>query len=154
MVSDTASDHVRIVEVGPRDGLQNVARTISTPTKLELIKRLQQTGLQSIEVTSIVSARAIPQLADCKTVLSDPSIQDLLKNNRIRAPVLIPNVKGLDIALAHSVREVAVFVSASEGFSRANINCSVQQGLDRARAVAQKALQNQQVVRGYVNAFF
>lgn len=150
---DVTSDYVRIVEVGPRDGLQNVMATIPTSTKLDLIKRLHKTGLTCIELTSIVSPRAIPQLADCRTILSDPHIHEITKNDHFRAPVLIPNLKGLDIALTYPVREVAVFVSASEGFSRANINCSVQQGLDRAKAVAQKALQNQRVVRGYVSDF-
>lgn len=149
MTPNTNMDKVRIVEVGPRDGLQNVKTSIPTPTKIELIKRLQQTGLQSVEITSVVSPRAIPQLSDCTTVLSNAHIQRVLQNGQIRAPVLIPNLKGLEIALQHGVREVAVFVSASEGFSRANINCSVQEGLDRAKAVAERARENNLAVRGY-----
>lgn len=152
MASNFDPEFVRIVEVGPRDGLQNIKATVATSTKLELIKRLHQTGLPSIEITSIVSAKAVPQLSDCQTVLSDPNIQSLLNDSRIRAPVLIPNERGLKIALAHGVKEVAVFISASEGFSRANINCSVQQGLERARLVAQNARQNQLSIRGYVIA--
>lgn len=154
MTPNKNMDKVRIVEVGPRDGLQNVKTSIPTATKIELIKRLQQTGLQSVEITSVVSPRAIPQLSDCRTVLSNAHIQRVLQNGQIRAPVLIPNLKGLEIALQHGVREVAVFVSASEGFSRANINCSVQEGLDRARAVAERARENKLAVRGYVSCIF
>lgn len=142
------SASVRIVEVGPRDGLQNIKTIVPLPTKLELIKRLQSVGLQTIEITSVVSPRAIPQLSDCRTLLSDPGVQALFRDDRIRAPVLIPNLKGLDTALKQNVREVAVFVSASEGFSRANINCSVQQGLDRAKEVAATARKNGLAVRG------
>lgn len=143
-------DEIRIVEVGPRDGLQNVKSTVPTAIKIELINRLQSAGLRSIEVTSCVSPRAIPQLADNAAVLSHPDIQNLLVigHRCVRAPVLVPNVTGLEIALKYHVKEVAVFVSASEGFSKANINCSVQQGLDRARAVADIAAAKQIAVRG------
>lgn len=150
MTSRRDTGDIRIVEVGPRDGLQNVKSTVPTAIKIELIDRLQRAGLRSIEITSCVSPRAIPQLADNAAVLSHPNIQKLLVNShgRVRAPVLVPNVKGLDTALKYHVKEVAVFVSASEGFSKANINCSVQQGLDRARAVAEIAAANQIAVRG------
>lgn len=139
---------VRIVEVGPRDGLQNVKPSIPSSTKLALIKRLHDAGLQQIEVTSIVSPRAVPQLADCETILANTGVQKLLSSPHLRTPVLIPNLKGLHVALRHNVRGVAVFVSASEGFSRANIRCSVQEGLNRARAVAEKARANGLEVRG------
>lgn len=142
---------VRIVEVGPRDGLQNIDTTVPLSTKLELIKKLHHTGLNTIELTSVVSPRAIPQLADCQALLSDTGIQRLLEDKRLRLPVLIPNLKGLQIAIQHHVQEIAVFVSASEGFSRANINCSVQQGLDRAKEVAKRAQNHGIAVRGYVN---
>lgn len=141
---------VRIVEVGPRDGLQNVKPSIPSSTKLALIKRLHDTGLQSIEITSVVSPRAVPQLADCRTILADSHVQKLLADAHLQTPVLIPNLKGLDVALNHNVREVAVFVSAAEGFSRANIKCSVQEGLNRARQVAEKARASGLDVRGYV----
>ncbi|KAL6245499.1 putative secondary metabolism biosynthetic enzyme [Rhinocladiella similis] len=147
---------VRIVEVGPRDGLQNVKRTIPLATKLELISRLRQTGLRTIEVTSVVSPRAIPQLADCRAVLADRGIQKLIqeRDSSLRLPVLIPNLKGLEIALHNGVREVAVFVSATEGFSKANINATVDQGLARARQVAEKATSAGLAVRGYVSCIF
>lgn len=147
-------DRVRIVEVGPRDGLQNVKTTIPTPTKLELIRRLRDTGLTTIEVTSVVSPRAIPQLADCRTVLSDEGVKALVRTDALRMPVLIPNVKGLQIAREHGVREIAVFVSATEGFSRANINATVAQGLERARLVARQAVQAGIAVRGYISCIF
>ena len=153
--SSTASaSAVRIVEVGPRDGLQNIKTTVPTATKLELISRLRQTGLRTIEITAVVSPKAIPQLADCRQLLADNGIQAFLSDESSRVPVLIPNLKGLEIALEHGVREVAVFVSASEGFSKANINASVADGLARARQVAEKAIVAGIAVRGYVSCIF
>ncbi|KAH8431060.1 hydroxymethylglutaryl-CoA lyase [Aspergillus melleus] len=148
------SSSVRIVEVGPRDGLQNIKETIKTKTKLELIHRLQKCGLQTIELTSFVSPRAVPQLADAQEVVSDGKIQDWLKDPNIRLPVLVPNEKGLDNAFKNKVKEVAVFVSATEGFSKANIKCSVEEGLEKARAVAKKAAKTGVAVRGYVSCIF
>ena len=145
---------VRIVEVGPRDGLQNVKAKIPTTTKLALIHKLRAAGLQNIEITSVVSPRAVPQLADCKDILADSRIQGLMTDSTLRTPVLIPNLKGLDIAIRHNVKEVAVFVSAAEGFSQANIRCSVQEGLDRARQVAEKARSHGIAVRGYISCVF
>lgn len=139
---------VRIVEVGPRDGLQNIRNTVPTTTKLELIRRLKQTGLNTIELTSVVSPRAIPQLADCRDILGNAGVKQLLGDSRLRLPVLVPNVKGLDIALKHDVKEIAVFISATEGFSKANINCTVEQGIERARQVASLALKAGISVRG------
>lgn len=147
------TDAVRIVEVGPRDGLQNISKTIPTDLKLELIKRLQDCGLQTIELTSVVSPKAIPQLADCRKVLSDSFVQSQLTRNDLRLPVLIPNLKGLEVAAAQNVKEIAVFVSASEGFSKANINCSVQQGLNRAKEVTSRARELGMSVRGYVISY-
>ncbi|KAF0330624.1 3-hydroxymethyl-3-methylglutaryl-coenzyme a lyase [Colletotrichum asianum] len=142
---------VRIVEVGPRDGLQNVKSPIDTGDKLALIERLRQAGLQNIEITSVVSPKAIPQLADCRQVLSSGLIREWLRSSSdLRLPVLVPNTKGLQIALDHDVREVAVFVSATEGFSRANLNCSVDEGIQRAHQVATKAVSAGLAVRGQV----
>ncbi|KAJ5989534.1 aldolase [Penicillium waksmanii] len=154
------SPPVRIVEVGPRDGLQNIRDSVPTQTKLELIRRLQATGLSTIELTSVVSPRAIPQLKDCREVLRDEELKKFLQNPRLRLPVLVPNEKGLKIAIEHGVREVAVFVSATEGFSKANINCTVQEGIERAKRVAALALatkeagESQIAVRGYVSCIF
>lgn len=145
---------VRIVEVGPRDGLQNFKTAIPTSTKVELVSRLRNTGLRTIELTSLVSPRAVPQLADAQQLLSNREIQDSLQDDHIHHPVLVPNMKGLDRALELGVREIAVFVSASEGFSRANINCSLDEGLSRSRQVARKALEAGLSVRGYVSCIF
>lgn len=141
---------VRIVEVGPRDGLQNIRAKVPTSTKLELIHRLRDAGLRTIELTSVVSPRAIPQLADCREILGHASVKPLLQHNQagLRFPVLVPNVKGLDIAVQHGVKEVAVFISATEGFSKANINCSVEQGIARATEVAGLATKAGVTVRG------
>lgn len=142
---------VHIVEVGPRDGLQSIKDAVPTEVKIELIQRLLRAGLRSIELTSVVSARKVPQLADCQEILTNPAIKDLIQDsegNGLRLPVLTPNLKGLDIALSRGVKEVAVFISATEGFSQANINCSVEQGIEKARAVAQKAIQAGIAVRG------
>jgi hydroxymethylglutaryl-CoA lyase len=138
---------VRIVEVGPRDGLQNIRDSIPTSTKLELIKRLEETGLGTIELTSVVSPRRIPQLADCRDVLGDEGIRRM-GGKDLRLPVLVPTAKGLDVAIEYGVKEVAVFISATEGFSKANINCSVAQGIERARDVVSLALKSNTVVRG------
>jgi hydroxymethylglutaryl-CoA lyase len=146
--------NVRIVEVGPRDGLQNVKTKIPTTTKLALIHKLRAAGLQNIEITSVVSPQAVPQLADCKDVLADARIQGLMADSTLRTPVLIPNLRGLDVAIRHNVKEVAVFVSAAEGFSQANIRCSVQEGIDRARQVAEKARSHGIAVRGYISCVF
>ncbi|RAH40595.1 aldolase [Aspergillus brunneoviolaceus CBS 621.78] len=149
------SSSVRIVEVGPRDGLQNITTPIPTPIKLELILRLHQTGLKTIELTSIVSPRRIPQLADCRNLLEHPSIQSLGGDSPdLRLPVLVPNLKGLKVCQALNVKEIAVFVSATEGFSRVNINCSVEVGLARAREVVGRAVQDGLAVRGYVCCIF
>lgn len=148
------STAVRIVEVGPRDGLQNFKTHVATETKLELVERLRQTGLKTIELTSIVSPKAVPQLADCRQLLSTKSIQDLQKDEHLRLPVLTPNLKGLQIAMEHNVREVAVFASASEGFSKVNTNCNVAEGLERARQVCDRAIKANIAVRGYVSCIF
>lgn len=135
------------MEVGPRDGLQNIRDYIPTSTKLELIRRLKETGLGTIELTSIVSPRIIPQLADSRDVLGDEGIRRM-GGKDLRFPVLVPTVRALDIAVQYGVREIAVFISATEGFSKANINCSVEQGIERARNIASLALKSNIAVRG------
>lgn len=145
-----AQSDVRIVEVGPRDGLQNIAKAIPTAIKVELIERLRATGLRTIEATSAVSPKAIPQLADSQTVLSNNSIRKLIAEPFTRIPVLVPNIRGLDLAIKHGVKEIAVFVSATEGFSKANTNCTVEEGLRKAGEVAAQALESGLQVRGCV----
>lgn len=143
---------VRIVEVGPRDGLQSIKDAISTETKIQLIQRLQRAGLRAIELTSVVSPQRVPQLADCQQVLANPVIKRLLADERgdLRLPVLVPNTRGLDVVISHGVKEAAVFISATEGFSKANTNSTVQQGIERARRVARKAIDSGIAVRGFV----
>ncbi|KAL2866212.1 hydroxymethylglutaryl-CoA lyase [Aspergillus lucknowensis] len=148
------SSSVEIVEVGPRDGLQNIAEFIPTSVKQELISRLRLAGLRAIELTSLVSPRAVPQLADGRELLEHPHIQGLLADTSLRLPVLVPNIKGLDVALQRGVREVAVFVSATEGFSRVNTNCTRRQGVERAKEVVVRAQEFGISVRGYVSCIF
>ncbi|KAJ0423046.1 hypothetical protein BJY00DRAFT_322180 [Aspergillus carlsbadensis] len=150
----SASPAVRIVEVGPRDGLQNIRNLVDTATKIQLIQRLQQAGHRTIELTSFVSPRAIPQLADAQRVVGDQGVKALLQDSGLNLPVLVPNLKGLEKAIASGIKEVAVFISATEGFSKANINCTVDQGLERAKAVIRKATENGITVRGYVSCIF
>ncbi|KAN0091871.1 3-hydroxy-3-methylglutaryl-coenzyme A lyase/3-methylglutaconyl-coenzyme A hydratase [Hyaloscypha variabilis] len=145
---------VKIVEVGPRDGLQNISQLVPTGTKVELIRRLSRTGLSKIEATSFVSPKWIPQLADGDMVLK--AIQSLIASpqNNIGYPVLVPNVKGLEKAVQNGAREVAVFVSATESFSQKNINCSVAVSLVRVRLVTERARALGIKVRGYTSCIF
>jgi hypothetical protein len=147
MLLPAEPDAVRLVEVGPRDGLQNITQVVPTDLKVELIQRLASTGLTTIETTSFVSPKWIPQLADGPNVLRalDPLIRE---NPTKKFPVLVPNVKGLRRAIENRAREVAVFVSASEGFSRKNTNCSINEALERAHEVNREAAQRGVLVRG------
>lgn len=130
---------VRIVEVGPRDGLQNITNILPTSTKVRLIERLAQSGLSTIEATSFVSPKWVPQLADGPQVLK--GIQHLRgsKGTTLEFPVLVPNIKGLELAHKSGAQEIAVFVSATEGFSQKNINCSVDESLLRVQRVGERA---------------
>jgi hydroxymethylglutaryl-CoA lyase len=139
---------VRIVEVGPRDGLQNISASVPTAVKLEFIRRLRAAGLQIIKLTSVVSPKAIPQLADHRKILAADWVQAQLGQSGLQFPVLVPNRKGLSVAQEYGITEVAVFVSATEGFSRANTNCSVEEGLHRAKDVAGLCLASGMKVRG------
>ncbi|MBK7000794.1 MAG: hydroxymethylglutaryl-CoA lyase [Rhodoferax sp.] len=137
---------VRIVEVGARDGLQNEAQNVSVATKVALIERLADSGLQTIEAGAFVSPRWVPQMADSAEVL-----QRLTPRTGVRYPVLTPNVQGLQGALAAGAREVAVFGAASEDFSQKNINCSIAESLKRFRPLVATARQAGVAVRGYVS---
>ncbi|WP_355660949.1 hydroxymethylglutaryl-CoA lyase [Halomonas salifodinae] len=137
---------VRLVEVGPRDGLQNEAEPIATATKLELIDRLGAVGLTHIEAASFVSPKWVPQMADHREVMAG-----LSRRPGIVYSALTPNLKGLEAALACGVEEVAVFGAASEAFSRKNINCSVAESLERFAPVLERARKANVRVRGYVS---
>jgi hydroxymethylglutaryl-CoA lyase len=137
---------VRILEVGPRDGLQNIKKIVPTATKVELIRRLFSTGLNAIEATSFISPKWIPQLADGSEVLKQ--VLPLAQKKDISIPVLVPNLKGLEGAIRSGAKEVTVFVSATEGFSIKNTNCNIAKSIKRAQEVAESALKHDIAVRG------
>ncbi|CAG9243336.1 3-hydroxy-3-isohexenylglutaryl-CoA/hydroxy-methylglutaryl-CoA lyase [Paraburkholderia unamae] len=137
---------VRIVEVGPRDGLQNETQTVVTATKIELIERLVAAGLRTVEATSFVSPRWVPQMADHAELMAA-----LPRHPGVTYPVLTPNLKGFEAALTHGVREVAVFAAASESFSQRNINCSISESIERFQPVFEAAQREGVRVRGYVS---
>ena len=139
-------EHVRIVEMGPRDGLQNEKQNVPTATKLELIARLAAAGLRDIEVTSFVSPKWVPQMADQAEVM-----RGLRRHPGVNYPVLTPNLKGFEAAVAEGATEVAVFAAASEGFSRKNINCSIDESIARFVPVADAAKRLGVRVRAYVS---
>lgn len=140
------SDHVRIFEVGPRDGLQNEKLWIPTEDKISLINLLSSAGFEQIEATSFVSPKWVPQLADAAEVMAG-----ICRANRVSYAVLTPNLKGFDLALAAGANEVAVFASASEAFSQKNINCSIDESLDRFAPLMRAAKEAGIPVRGYVS---
>ena len=137
---------VRIVEVGPRDGLQNEKAIVPTATKVELIDRLSATGLKTIEATSFVSPRWVPQLADAAEVFA--AIQ---RRPGVAYPVLVPNETGYERARAAGAGEVAVFTAASEAFNRTNINATIEESLARFEPVLARAREDGVRVRGYVS---
>ncbi|KAF5767832.1 putative hydroxymethylglutaryl-CoA lyase [Helianthus annuus] len=138
--------YVKIVEVGARDGLQNEKNMVPTSVKIELIQRLVSTGLSVVEATAFVSPKWVPQLADAREVI------EALKNmDTTRLPVLVPNLKGLEAAVAAGAKEIAIFASASESFSKSNINCTIEESFSRYRAVVNAATKLNIRVRGYVS---
>ncbi len=137
---------VRLVEVGPRDGLQNEKATVGTDVKIALINRLTDAGFKAIEATAFVSPKWVPQMADAAAVMAG-----IRRAEGVRYPVLTPNMKGFEAALAAKADEVAVFVAASETFSRKNINCSIAESLERARPIYVAAAANAIRVRGYIS---
>ncbi|MDX1320808.1 MAG: hydroxymethylglutaryl-CoA lyase [Oceanospirillum sp.] len=137
---------VRIVEVGPRDGLQNEPGVISTDIKLQLIDKLADAGVRYIESASFVSPKWVPQMGDAKEIMTA-----VKRKPGVTYAALTPNVKGLETALAAGVEEVAVFGAASEAFSQKNINCSIAESLERFAPVMELAKANNIKVRGYVS---
>lgn len=140
---------VRVMEVGPRDGLQNIKQKVDTPIKIELIRRLAATGLRHIEATSFVSPKWIPQLADSTEVMKEAIA--IAEPKGISLPVLAPNVKGLERAAENRAKEVVVFASASEGFSWKNTNCSIEDALKRAEDIVAMAKQQGIRARGVIS---
>jgi len=139
---------VRIVEVGPRDGLQNEKTLVPTEVKVEFISRLASAGLSHVEATSFVSPKWVPQMGDHREVLNAVC---QLPHTGVSYPVLVPNLKGLEAALECGAKEVAIFGAASESFSRKNINCSIAESLSRFQAVMDRAKEAGVLVRGYVS---
>jgi isopropylmalate/homocitrate/citramalate synthase len=137
---------VRIVEVGPRDGLQNEKTPLSAGTKIEFINLLSETGLKTIEAGAFVSPKWVPQMAD-----TDKVYAAINKKADVSYPVLVPNAKGMEAAVAAGVKEIAVFAAASETFSQKNINCSIAESLERFQPVMAEAKKYGIKVRGYVS---
>ncbi|MDQ3229002.1 MAG: hydroxymethylglutaryl-CoA lyase [Pseudomonadota bacterium] len=140
------SNAVRIVEVGPRDGLQNEKSAIATADKIALIDRLSATGLQTVEATSFVSPKWVPQLADAADVFAG-----ITRRPGVRYPVLVPNLQGYERARAVGAEEVAVFTAASEAFNQKNINASIDESIERFLPVLERAKADNVAVRGYVS---
>ncbi|CAM4438500.1 MAG: 3-hydroxy-3-isohexenylglutaryl-CoA/hydroxy-methylglutaryl-CoA lyase [Legionella sp.] len=137
---------VTIIEVGPRDGLQNESAFVSSKHKIELINALSQTGLEYIEVTSFVSAKAIPQLADNQEVF-----RAINKAPSIHYSALVPNERGMQKALEAGVKEIAIFTAASEAFNERNINCSIDESIERFKPVLALAKEQNIKVRAYIS---
>jgi len=143
---NTLPTHVTLVDVGPRDGLQNEAQPVPAATKIELVHRLQAAGLREIEVTSFVSPKWVPQMADNAEVMAG-----LTRQPGVRYSVLTPNMKGFEGALAAKADEVVIFAAASEAFSQRNINCTIAESIERFRPVAEAARAHGMKVRAAVS---
>lgn len=141
-------ERVEIYEVGPRDGLQNEAKVLGVEKKAEFIRRLMEAGLVTVELTSFVPASWVPQLSDAEELVA------LLGPLSGRHPVLVPNQRGLDRALAAGVKEIAVFASATESFARRNLNRTVTESLSAFRPVVERAIESGLAVRGYISMCF
>lgn len=140
------SSSVKIVEVGPRDGLQNEPLALAPEIKIELVERLAATGLRVVEVGAFVSPKRIPQMAD-----SDKVLKGIKRKAGVRYPVLVPNEQGFDAAIMAGADEVAIFGAASESFSKHNINCTIEESLQRFALVCGKAKKAGVRVRGYIS---
>ncbi len=140
------NEYVSIVEVGPRDGLQNEKQIISAKDKIQLVNMLSECGFGSIEVTSFVSPKWVPQLADAAQVMAG-----INRLANIRYSVLTPNLKGYELAKTANADEVAIFAAASETFSQKNINCSIEQSIERFQELMSYAKKDDIRVRGYIS---
>ncbi|XP_011869778.1 PREDICTED: hydroxymethylglutaryl-CoA lyase, mitochondrial [Vollenhovia emeryi] len=144
--TNKSDNFVKIVEVGPRDGLQNEKKVVPTEVKIAFINMLSSTGLKSIEVTSFVSPKWVPQMADNSRVF-----QGIEKRDGVSYPALVPNLKGLENAVTAGVKEIALFAAASEAFSRANTNSSIEESVRNLKVVAEEAGRQGIRTRGYVS---
>lgn len=141
-----STTHIKIVEVGPRDGLQSEPYTIPTSIKVALIERLADAGLTVIETTSFVSDKAVPQLSDAEAVYAE-----LTQRPGVDYPALVPNERGYERAKAAGIKHIAIFTAASEAFNQHNINCSIEESMHRFRPVIERARADGVSVRGYVS---
>lgn len=139
-------EKIQIVEVGPRDGLQNEKEWVPTKTKISLIEKLADAGLTKIEATSFVSPKWVPQLKDAHEVFTG-----IKRISGVSYPVLTPNMKGFERALEADAKEIAVFSAASEAFTQKNTNCSIEESINRFRPVLEEAKKNNIPVRGYIS---
>lgn len=146
--SSNVPSSVKIVEVGPRDGLQNEPNQVSTKDKITLITKLANAGCRVIEPTAFVSPKWVPQMADAQQVMAE--LPDSVKESTLLS-CLVPNIQGLERAIQAGAKEVAIFGSASETFSQKNINCSIEESMERFRLVVQAAKEQDIPVRGYVS---
>lgn len=143
---------IKIVEVGPRDGLQNEKSIISTEDKLQFISLLADAGLQTIEVTSFVKAASIPQMQDSTELYT--KVAEGLNGKSVNLPCLVPNLKGYETARALGVKEIALFSATSDSFTKKNVNATVDETFVRMREVAQEAKKDGVRIRGYVSTAF
>lgn len=143
---------IRIVEVGPRDGLQNEKSVLSTEDKFRFISSLAESGLKAIEVTSFVKAPAIPQMADAQELYT--KVRDELGGQGVSFPCLVPNMKGYETARSLGVKEIALFTATSNTFTQKNINATVDESFARMKEVAEEAKKDKILVRGYVSTAF
>ncbi len=146
-------EKVKIIEVGVRDGLQNESKVVPVDVKIKLIELLAESGLSVIEATSFVSPKWVPQLSDHKNIIESINNNKYLSSFRkeINYPVLTPNMKGFDHAISAGAKEVAIFTAASEAFSKNNINCSIDESIDRFIPILEKAKDIGIPVRGYIS---
>ncbi len=143
---------IRIVEVGPRDGLQNEKISLDLDTRFEFVEKLVNAGLKVIEVGAFVSTEKIPQMAQSEKLTQ--KVISKFSETRVRFPVLVPNERGLEDALAAGAKEISIFTACSEKFNQANINCSIEESFERFEPVIQIAKKNKLKIRGYLSTCF
>lgn len=143
---------IKIVEVGPRDGLQNEKTILTTEDKFEFISLLSQSGLKTIEITSFVKSDAIPQMSDAVALFT--KVQQGLKNTNINLPCLVPNLKGYETAKSLGVKEIALFSATSNAFTKKNVNATIDETFEKMKDVAAQAIKDNVRIRGYISTAF
>lgn len=143
---------IKIVEVGARDGLQNEKKILSTEDKIEFIRLLSLSGLQTIEITSFVKALAIPQMGDAVDLFT--KVSQLVDQSKINLPCLVPNLKGYETAKMLGVKEIALFSATSDTFAKKNINATVDESFEKMKEVAEEAIKDKVRIRGYISTSF